>query len=147
MRHINAAGLAILKESESLRLHAYRCPAGILTIGWGHTGPDVHEGLTISAERAEELLQADLAAFEAGVEKALGQTPATDNQFSAMVSLAYNIGLGAFKTTSVLAHHKEGRHGQAALAFLLWNKSKGKVLPGLTTRRDKERSLYLRGLK
>lgn len=138
---INDAGLALIKRAEGLRLDSYRCPAGIATVGYGHTGPDVRIPMTITPGEAERLLHEDVARFETGVSAMING--ASDNQFSAMVSLAYNIGLGNFATSTVLKRHNARNFMGAANAFLLWNKAGGKVLPGLTTRREDERELYL----
>ena len=94
-RRINSAGLVLIQSFEGLRLTAYRCPAGVWTIGYGHTGPDVNPGQRITPAEAEALLRGDLDRFESGVAAAVGNAPTTDNQFAAMVSLAFNIGLGA----------------------------------------------------
>lgn len=144
----NTAGREIIQQWESCRLHAYRCPAGKITIGYGHTGPELSMGLTIDQERANLLLEKDLAIFEMGVTKALGSAPTTWNQFSAMVSLAFNIGVGAFRTSSVLRHHLAGNYQGAADSFRLFNKGtvhgRKEILPGLVKRREEERRLYLR---
>lgn len=140
---INAAGLDIIKRSEGLRLVGYLCPAKIPTIGYGHTGPDVFVGKRITQEEADALLSNDLARFERGVTDALEGVPTTHNQFSAFVSLAYNIGLGAFRKSTALRRHKEGKRLQAAAAIMLWVRGGGKVLGGLVTRRRREASLYL----
>ncbi len=147
-RRINAAGLAIIKRNEGCVLHAYPDPAtggDPWTIGYGHTGPEVRPGLEINQAGAEQLLRQDLAKFEAGVLAYLGGAPATDNQFAAMVSLAYNIGLGHFLTSTVLRLHKAGDYQGAADAFAMWNKAGGRVLKGLTRRRAEEAKLYLTG--
>ena len=136
----NAAGLKIIKDAEGLRLNAYKCPAGIWTIGYGHTGPDVHPGLTITSERATELLAADLARFELAVSSLCPVT--TDNQFAALVSFAYNLGAGALKGSTLCRLHNEGRYVEAAAQFQRWNKAAGQVLPGLTKRRAAEAALY-----
>jgi lysozyme len=141
-RKINAAGLELVKSFEGLRLDAYRCAAGVLTIGWGSTGPHVKEGMTISLEEAETLLKTDLARFERGVEAMTEGVATSDDQFSAMVSLAFNIGLGAFLGSTVLKRHKLGNHTGAANAFLMWTKAKGQTLKGLVRRREAERKLY-----
>jgi lysozyme len=143
-RRINQAGLALIKTFEGLRLTAYRCPAGVWTIGYGHTGPDVMPAQRISQERADQLLRGDLDQFEAGVERALVGAETTDNQFAAMVSLAFNIGLGAFQRSTVLRQHRAGHHIRAAAAFLMWVKGGGKTLSGLVRRRGAERALYLK---
>lgn len=140
----NAEGIDLIKRFEGFRSEAYLCPALVWTIGYGHTG-GVSSGMKITRDEAEALLRHDLIRFEDGVRKLLGSHPATEDQFSAMVSFAYNVGLGAAKSSSVLARHKEGQYQLAADAFLLWNKASGKVLDGLTARRRKERALYLRG--
>lgn len=139
-RAINAAGLAIVKRSEGLRLKAYICPAGVLTIGYGSTGPHVKPGMTITEDQAEGLLRSDLRRFEDGVAQ-LAKV-ATDNQYSAMVSFAFNVGLEALKTSTLLRKHNEGDYAGAKAEFARWNKGGGKVLPGLVTRRADEAELY-----
>lgn len=143
-RSINKAGLDIVKASEGLRLKAYICPAGVLTIGYGSTGPHVKPGMVITEAQAEELLRSDLRRFEDAV--SVAAPTATDNQFAAMVSLAFNIGEGAFRKSTVLRKHKAGEHVAAAEAFKLWNKGGGKVLPGLVKRRAVEAQLYRTGV-
>ncbi len=140
---INRAGLNLIKDFEGLRLIGYRCPAGIPTVGYGHTGPEVRVGRRITEEQANTYLINDVSRFERGVTDAIGTTPTTENEFSAMVSLAYNIGLGAFGKSSVLRHHKAGHRLRAAASFLLWVKAAGRTLPGLVRRRNAERKLYL----
>lgn len=140
-RKINAAGLALIKQFEGLRLKAYLCPANVWTVGYGSTGSHVKQGMVITEAEAEALLRDDLERFEAGVDKLAGD--ATDNQFSAMVSLAFNIGLDAFERSTVLKRHKLGNHMGAANAFLLWNRGGGRILKGLVRRREAERALYL----
>src|SRR5438132_3438694 len=137
-----ADGIDLIKSRESCRLAAYRGPAGVWTIGYGHTGEEVHEGLSISQPDADALLAADLCIFDAGVSKTC---PAgSDCQHAAMVSLAYNIGLSAFQKSSVARLHNYGRYAEAAQAFALWNKAGGKVQAGLVSRRAAEAALYLR---
>ena len=138
---INDTGRALIEHFEGLELQAYKCPAGVWTIGYGHT-EGVKKGDTVTAQEAEVLLMADLYEAEEGVQKAVGMAPTTENQFGAFVSLAYNIGVGAFRTTSAVRLHKEGRYEEAANAFKLWNKVGGKVLKGLVTRRAAEENLY-----
>lgn len=140
---ISQAGLDLIKAFEGLVLKAYTCPAGVLTIGYGHTGPDVYPGLRITADQAEDLLRKDLAKFERGVLMYLDGVPTAQAQFDAMVSLAFNIGLGGFMRSSVLRHHKAGNRLRAAASFLMWVKGGGKTLPGLVRRRNAERKLYL----
>jgi lysozyme len=140
---INDKGKALVKRFEGLRLDAYRCPAGVATIGYGSTGPHVRMGMTITPGEADRLLDKDLARFEVGVKAMVTGIPTNPDQFSAMVSLAFNIGLGAFATSTVLKRHKLGNKIGAANAFLMWNKAGGQVLKGLMRRREAERELYL----
>jgi lysozyme len=138
----NIAGLSLIKSFEGCELAAYKCPAGVLTIGYGHTGADVKPGQVITAHRAEELLQGDLARFEQAVSKAI-KVAVTPNQFGAMVSLCYNIGAGAFAKSTLVKRVNAGDTQGAADQFLAWNKAGGKVLKGLARRREAERALFL----
>ena len=142
-RQIDALGLKILKNAEGCRLVAYQDSGGVWTIGWGATGPDIHAGLVWTQAQADARLQADLQRFEDAVTRADGLVATTDNQFSAMCDLIYNIGIGNFLTSSVLRFHRSGDHHDAAAAFGAWDKAKGRVLPGLRRRRAAEAALYL----
>jgi lysozyme len=139
-RHIGPKGLALIKRSEGLRLKAYRCPADVPTIGYGSTGPDVKMGMTITEAEAEALLRKDLARFEKGVSEMGGKM--TPGQFSALVSFAFNLGLGALQKSTLLRKHLAGDYEGAAAEFAKWNKAGGRVLPGLVTRRSDEAALY-----
>jgi lysozyme len=144
MMRTNAAALDIIKRNEGLRLKAYQDVVGVWTIGYGDTGPDVVPGLVISKQDAEQRLVDRLAReFEPGVRRAIGNAPTTENQFGAMVSLEYNIGVGAFDRSTVAKMHKAGNHQAAAEAFALWNKAGGRVYAGLVRRRQEEADLYL----
>ena len=134
-------GIDLIKRFEGLRLTAYKCPAGIWTVGYGQTGPNIKQGTTITLEQAEQLLVTSLIQYENAVDKYAGK--AHQNQFDAMVSLCYNIGIGNFSKSSVARLHKAGQYTGAAAAFLLWNKAGGVVLAGLVNRRKAERNLYL----
>lgn len=148
MSRTNAQGVQIIKSSESLRLRAYRCPAGKWTIGYGDTGPSVRPGLTITEAEAEERLAHRLAfEFEPGVEQLLAVS-VSGNQFSALVSFAYNAGLEALAESTLLRKLNAGDDAGAAAEFPRWNKKRDAsgrmiVLPGLTTRRAAERELFL----
>lgn len=144
MRHINQEGLELIKVFEGCELKAYRDAVGVLTIGYGSTGGHVKAGMTITRVEAEQLLREDLQRFEVGVDQRLGDIEVTDNQFSAMVSLAFNIGLANFSGSSVLRRILAGNVQGAADAFLMWNKAGGKELKGLTRRRAAERELFLK---
>ena len=144
---VNQATIDLIKRNEGCVLDAYPDPAtggDPWTIGYGHTGPDVAEGLSITQERAEELLRQDLGRFQDGVDDLIAENAAiSDSQYGAMVSLAFNIGLGNFRASSVLRDHNAGNNQAAADAFRMWNKAAGKVMNGLTRRREEERTLYL----
>ena len=137
--HINNEGLSLIKECEGLLLKAYKCPAGVLTIGYGHTGKDVKKGMVITEEKASELLKSDIARFEKHVSTYDKIYNFTSNEFSALVSFAYNIG-------SINGLTKNGTRTRKQIA----NKMKeycyanGKKLNGLYTRRQKERRLFLK---
>ena len=147
MRRINERGLALIKKFEGLRLEAYRCPAGKLTIGYGSTGSHVKEGMCITEPEAEALLKRDLARFETGVDAILGSTAATSDQFSALVSFAFNLGLMSLHKSTLMKKHRAGDFAAAADQFRSWNKARvrGQLVPlaGLTARREAERNLYL----
>lgn len=145
MRRINDAGLAKLKGFEGLELHAYKDGGGVWTIGYGHTGKDVHEGMAITPGEAERLLMADLCFFEAGVDALTRGVPTSDGEFAAMVCLAFNIGLERFRGSTVLKRHLLGNRAGAANAFLLWKYINGVPSAGLLKRREAERALYLSG--
>jgi lysozyme len=139
----NAAGIELIKRNEGCRLAAYLDSVGVWTIGYGDTGPHVVGDCTISQDEAEQRLVSRLEReFEPGVLRAIGDAQTTANQFAAMVSLAYNIGVGAFAGSTVARQHQAGNHAAAAEAFGLWNKAGGKVLAGLTRRRAEEAKLY-----
>ncbi len=127
----------LIKEFEGLRLEAYRCPAGVWTIGWGHTS-GVVPGQKITEEEAERLLEEDLRPVVAALPEGL-----TENQQAALASLCFNIGVGAFRASTirrlVAANPLDPRiPGE----FLRWKYSRGKILPGLVRRRQAEAKLY-----
>ncbi|MGH6820995.1 MAG: lysozyme [Methylocella sp.] len=140
-------GLALIKRFEGFRAEAYRCPAGIWTIGFGHTTaagpPAVAEGMTISLAEAETILRADVERFAREVRASLGITLAA-NQFSALVSFAYNVGITNFRRSSVRACVNDGDLAAVPQRLQLWTKAKGRVLPGLVKRRAAEAELFLR---
>ena len=138
------ACLNLIKRFEGCRLEGYLCPAGIPTVGWGHTGPEVKVGMHISQDIADAYLLKDVTHFADGVRKLLNRDP-EQNQFDAMVSLAYNIGLGNFGKSTVLRKFNEGDIISSAKGFMLWTKAAGKELPGLVTRRAAEQALFQLG--
>lgn len=140
---LSDAGLLLIQGFEGLKLTAYRDVAGVLTIGYGHTGPDVTEGLTITRERADELLRADVARFEQAVTR-LVKVPLTQSQFDALVSFSFNVGAGALERSTLLRLlNGAGSYADAADALLAWNRAGGQVVRGLTRRREAERRMFL----
>lgn len=142
---INEAGLDIIRESEGLRLEAYWSGSQWL-IGYGHTRT-ARKGMTITIAEADALLRADVADSENAVRGAV-KVPVNRNQFSAMVSLAYNLGAGGFSRSKVLERINAGDYEGAADAFLLHDRARidGELqrVPHLTERRKKEHALFMR---
>lgn len=139
-RAINAAGLALVRAREGLRLEAYRDGAGIWTIGYGHT-KGTKPGDVISAERAELLLEADLMEAEGAVSR-LVLVPLTDNQFAALVSFVFNEGESAFTHSTLLKKLNEGGYGLVPACLRSWIFAAGKVEQGLVHRRAAEAELW-----
>ena len=139
MRRINKSGLNLIKKYEGCRLTSYICPAGVLTIGYGHTGKDVKPNQTISKKKAINLLKKDLARFERHVQSYNYIYEWTDNEFSALVSFAFNIG----NIDQLTAYGKRTR-SQIRSAMLKYVKANGKTLPGLVKRRKAELKLFNR---
>ncbi|MBE9177552.1 lysozyme [Oculatella sp. LEGE 06141] len=140
-RQINQAGLDLIKSFEGLRLTAYICPAGVPTIGYGSTA-GVKMGDRLTPAQAETLLRRDLVRFEKAVDT-LVKVPLTDNQFSALVSFAFNVGIGALQQSTLLKLINQKNYQAAAQELLKWNRGGGRVLPGLTRRRVAEQRLFL----
>lgn len=147
-RRIGPRATALLHHFEGCRLAAYKDAVGVWTIGWGNTfyedGVPVAPGDKITQARADELFVHIVAKFEAAVEKAAPGSP--PSQFGALVSFAYNVGIGALNGSTLLKLHKAGNIAGAAEQFLRWDKAGGKTLAGLTRRRAAERLLYLNEL-
>lgn len=144
-RTINDAGLNLIKRFEGCELKAYKCPAGLWTIGYGHTGPDVRRDMKITQREANELLDGDILHFESAV-NAMVKVPLTDNQFAALVSFAFNLGDGALASSTLLKHVNAGRFAMAADEFLKWVHIGKVVSEGLKRRRAAERELFLKGV-
>jgi lysozyme len=135
------AGFALTRSFEGLNLKAYRDCAGILTIGYGHTGPDVAAGQTISEFEAEALLRADLAQAVACVNRAV-TAAITQNQFDALVDFCFNAGRGALLGSTLLRKVNAEDFEGAAAQFGLWVHAGGDVVPGLVRRRTAEAALF-----
>lgn len=133
-------GLELIKAHEGLMLRAYKCPAGVWTIGYGST-TGVKEGDVITNKQAEDLLRKDLATAEAEVNR--HKLPLNQRQFDALVSFVFNVGKGNFRRSTLLKRIKENVfHPDIPFQFSRWDKGGGKVLPGLVRRRKDEAKLY-----
>ncbi len=137
---INNEGLALIKSFEGCKLVAYKCPAGVWTIGYGHTA-GVYEGQVITQAQADNMLKSDMKKYEKYVTDNV-KIPLNENQFSALVSFCYNCGVGNLRT---LVRNRTA--SQIADAMILYNKASGKVLTGLVRRREAERKLFLKPVK
>lgn len=147
MRHIHRYGLEKIKSFEGFRGEAYQDSTGVWTIGYGHTAaagaPFPEKGMSISKEEAEILLRKDLEIYEKAVTN-LVQVPVNDNQFAALVSLCFNIGVGAFSKSTLLKKLNLGLYEEAGAQFMRWTKAKGQVLQGLVNRRYAESALWFK---
>jgi len=141
---INTAGLNLIKEFEGFKEKAYKCPAGITTIGYGTTiypdGTPVKRGDKCTEEEAETYLRADIEKFEYYVSDLI-EIELNENQFSALVSFTYNLGAGNLKKSTLREKLNSGDYNVGD-EFLKWNKANGKELKGLTRRRQAEKELF-----
>jgi lysozyme len=153
---LNQAAVDLVKEFEGLELEAYPDPATKndpvkkgepWTIGYGHTSmagpPSVKRGMVITQAEAEAILKRDLAKFAQGVAAAI-TAPVSENQFGAVVSFAFNVGMGNLKSSTLLRKLNARDYAGAAAEFPKWNKANKKVMAGLTRRRAAERTLFLK---
>lgn len=136
------AGTEMIKQHEGLRLKAYVCPAGVWTIGWGHTR-QVRSGQKITLERAQEFLAKDIANAEKCVRERV-KVDLTQGQFDALVSFVFNLGCPALGRSTLLKHVNHEFHDLAVEEFPRWNKGGGRVLKGLKRRRSDEAMHYQR---
>jgi lysozyme len=144
-RTVSQAGVDLVKEFEGCRTAAYPDPASggdPWTIGYGATGAGIARGTNWTLQQCEARLHEDLNRFAAGVSAAIGDHPTSQNEFDATVSLAFNIGLQNFKSSTLLRLHQAGDKDAAAGQFSRWNKAAGRVMAGLTRRREAEAALY-----
>ena len=139
-------GIALIKQFEGCKLTAYQDSVGVWTIGYGWTKPvdgkPLRAGMTIKQETAERLLKTGLVSYESDVSR-LVKVGLTQGQFDALVSFTYNLGARSLSTSTLLRKLNAGDYAGAADEFLRWNKAGGKVLNGLTRRREAERALFL----
>ncbi|KJO83825.1 phage lysozyme family protein [Enterobacter hormaechei] len=139
-------GIALIKQFEGCKLTAYQDSVGVWTIGYGWTQPvdgkPIRAGMTIKQETAERLLKTGLVSYESDVSR-LVKVGLTQGQFDALVSFTYNLGARSLSTSTLLRKLNAGDYVGAADELLRWNKAGGKVLNGLTRRREAERALFL----
>lgn len=142
---VTAEGLALIRHFEGFRNKAYRDAVGVWTIGYGHTGmavpPAVSPGMTISDAEGIKILERDVDVFARGVSRSV-TAALTDPQFSALVSFAYNVGLGNFEKSSVLKAVNAADFAAVPRRLNLWIKAGGRILPGLVKRRAAEGALF-----
>jgi len=145
----SAKGVELIHSFEGLRLDAYPDPGTggkPWTIGWGSTtdeqGKPINPGDKWTRERADARFLQHLTSFEAEVNKLLDGKPATQGQFDALVSFAYNLGPGNLAKSTLLKRHKSGEYAAAAVEFAKWNRAAGRVMAGLSRRRAAEAALY-----
>ena len=134
-------GLLLIRKFEGLKLESYKCSAGVWTIGYGHTS-NVKKSDKITKDEAENLLQNDLIYFESAICDFV-KVPLNQNQFDALVSFVFNIGVGAFSTSTMLKFINANHFPLAAGQFDRWVYAKGKKLEGLVKRRKEEKELFL----
>lgn len=137
----SSKGLDLIRTSEGLRLKAYKCPAGVSTIGYGAT-MDVKMGMEITRAEAEQMLCRDVSRFETYLTD-LVKAPLTQGQWDALSSFIYNFGPTKFASSTLLKYLNAGLYDDAADQFQRWNKSAGKVERGLVLRRAAERALFV----
>lgn len=139
-------GINLIKKFEGCRLTAYQDSVGVWTIGYGWTQPvdgkPVGNGMTITQQKADDLLKQGVIQYEAGVH-GLVTVQLNQNQYDALVDFAYNLGVNALKGSTLLKKLNTGDYAGAANEFTKWNKAGGKELAGLTRRREAEKSLFL----
>ena len=134
-------GLSLTERFEGCVLTAYRDQVGVLTIGYGHTGPDVHEGLTIAQAQAEALLAKDVQNAAACVNRAV-TIALTQHEFDALVDFVFNLGAGAFEGSTLLKELNANDMTAAASQFERWDRAGGAVVAGLLRRRQAEAQLF-----
>ena len=139
--NLNKNGENLIKRFEGCRLKAYKCPAGVWTIGYGHTG-NVRADDVITQIEADELFKRDIAVHEDNV-KRLVKVPLTQGQFNALVSFEFNVGYGAFSNSTLLKLLNAQNYEGAGKQFSRWVYAGDRVLEGLIKRRQAETEMFL----
>ena len=140
-----SAAVRLIKQFEGFRANAYKCPAGIWTIGYGSTSIDgikVKQGDTVTEQAALDDIYKRLNEIDKQI-TAVVRVPLNSNQLNALLDFVYNLGIGNFRSSTLLKKLNDSDYRGAAEQLLRWNKSGGKVLAGLTKRREAERELFL----
>jgi lysozyme len=156
---VSAAAIRMIKHHEGVRTRPYQCPALLWSVGVGHVIDPSHAAVkyeerrslpipagwdrTLTMDEVDAILAQDLAKFERGVARLCPAALGHQGQFDALVSFAFNVGLGNLQRSSIRMRYNRGDIEGAADAFLMWTKAAGKVLPGLVKRRNDERSMFL----
>ena len=138
---ISNNGLDLIKHFEGLVLTAYKCPAGVWTIGYGHT-KDVQPGDEWSESTADHMLEVEMEEYEGYINDSV-TAPINQDQFDALVSWVYNLGGGNLNASTMLKVLNAGQYEEVPAQMMRWNKAGGKVLEGLTRRRQAEANLFM----
>jgi len=137
----DGAGMAVTESGEGLRLEAYQDQGGVWTIGYGHTGPDVAQGLVCDKPQADTWLANDMLYAATAVNR-LVTVELTQSEFDALVDFAFNVGVGAFAKSTLLRLLNAGNYTGAALEFPKWDLCAGQVNRGLLNRRAAEQAEF-----
>ena len=138
--NISKEGLSLIKKFEGCELEAYLCPAGVWTIGYGHT-KDVKEGDKINKEEADYLLQEEMIEYESYINDFV-EVPLNQNQFDSLCSWVYNLGPTNLKNSTMLRVLNEEKYADVPQVIKRWNKAGGEVLDGLIKRREAEAKMF-----
>lgn len=138
---ISNKGIEFIKQWEGLKLVAYQDIGDIWTIGVGHT-KDVSPGMTITMAQAEEFLRQDVAEFEEAIAHLI-KVPLNQNQYDALISFSFNLGVGALTKSTLLKLLNKGDYTGAANEFIKWCRANGKIVEGLMRRRAAEKRLFI----
>ena len=145
--NVSKAGILLIKHHEGVRNKPYRCPAGLWTVGVGHLigdGKQLPDGYnkTFTDREIDGILKADLRRFELGLSKLLPNVPLKQNEFDALVSFCFNLGLGCFQRSTIRQALLRGNKEAAMESLVKYCRAGGKILKGLQTRRLDEKALF-----